>query len=417
MLSRIDSRRRGGGFNPLSLSPVLYIKDFSIVVGGYFVDSSGNNKQIQAATTTTTNDSLIMPANDAQIIAALTAAGCYSQYYTDNSTPKKVKISNISPCYNDYAYYNYFDKKNLMVFSSNKSSSRDVLLKYINTHICYFNSVQGATPAQVGITYQCYTNKLAYVDYGNWGGQDIQQVNATEANHVLSSVGYEANKTYNIQLFTPQNNNGWEKIQIVSMPSLSNINSSHFVGMPLASFDLNGSGTKHTINSSHFVGMPLIRFELYNSGTNHTINSSHFVGMPLTHFHLYNSGINNMINSSHFVEMPLTYFRLYNSGSNHSGTISDITTNIGTLAIYNSGTNISITTGGLKEWAATTIMLQSSYPTASVDGFLVTWAPIAGVGTKNVSLAGSNETCTTSDPMVSAAITTLQGKGKTIVTN
>ena len=96
----------GGGDFIKSLSPIFYIKDLTVIQSGYFVDSSGNNKQIQAATTTVANDSLIMPANDSSIISALTAAGCYSQFYTDNATPKKVLLSNISPCYNDRGYYN-----------------------------------------------------------------------------------------------------------------------------------------------------------------------------------------------------------------------------------------------------------------------------------------------------------------------
>ena len=442
MLRRISRlRRRGGGFNPLSLSPVLYIRDLTNVVGGYFIDSSVNGKQIQAATTTTTNDSLIMPANDSQIIAALISAGCYSQFYTNNSSPKIVKLSNISPCYNDYSYYNYFDKKNLMLFPSAQTSNRDKLLTYINTHICYFNSVQGGTPSQVSITYQCYNNKLAYVDYGNWGGQDIQKVNATEIDHTLASVGYIANKTYNIQLFTPKNNNGWKKLFINSQSTLNTINSSHFVGMPLTYWGLYSSGTNHTINSSHFVGMPLTvwklfspgtnntinsshfvgmpltYWELYNSGTNHTINSSHFVGMPLTFWVLQDSGTNHIINSSHFVGMPLTFWRLCNSGTNVLGQISDFPNSLITLFIQLSGSGMSITSGILKAWGSATITLQSSYTTASVDGFLINWAPVAGVGTKNINLAGTNGTCTVSDPNVAAAITTLQGKGKTIVIN
>jgi len=367
-LANIISARRGGGFNPLSLSPILWIKDLTNVVNGYFIDSSVNGKQIQAATTTTTNDSLIMPANDSQIIAALTSAGCYSQFYTDNSSPKIVKLSNISPCYNDYSYYNYFDKKNLMLFPSAQTSNRDKLLTYINTHICYFNSVQGKTPAQVSITYQCYANKLAYVDYGNWGGQDIQKVNATETDHTIASVGYIANKTYNIQLFTLKNNNGWKKLSIASQTTLNNI------------------------NSSHFVGMPLINWILYNSGTNNTINSSHFV------------------------EMPLTLWRLYNSGTNVLGQISDFPDSLTTLEIQLSGNGMSITSGTLKAWGSATITLQSSYTTASVDGFLINWAPVATYGSKTISLAGTNQ-ARSNTTEVNNAITTLQGKGKTIFTN
>jgi lysophospholipase L1-like esterase len=77
-------------------SPVFRIADMSVIVNGYFVDSSGNGKRIQAATTAIENDSLIMPANDRDIILALKKIGEYSKYYTSDSSPKTVLIRNIS---------------------------------------------------------------------------------------------------------------------------------------------------------------------------------------------------------------------------------------------------------------------------------------------------------------------------------
>ena len=75
---------------------VLYIPDLVTPVDGKWVDRSGRNKQVLAATTNVANDSLIMPANDADIIGAVTKAGLYSQFYTNNSTPKTVVISEIT---------------------------------------------------------------------------------------------------------------------------------------------------------------------------------------------------------------------------------------------------------------------------------------------------------------------------------
>ena len=81
---------------PQQLGAILYIPDLNTPVNGYWQDKSGKGKLVQAATTTVANDSLIMPANDADIIAALTLAGAYSKYYTNNSTPKKVLVSQVA---------------------------------------------------------------------------------------------------------------------------------------------------------------------------------------------------------------------------------------------------------------------------------------------------------------------------------
>ena len=94
----IGARRRGVSLSATeklikSLNPILYIKDMTVVVGGYLVDSSGNDKQIAITSAGAMgNDTLTMPANDADIIAALIADGNYNYFYTDDATPKAVRI-------------------------------------------------------------------------------------------------------------------------------------------------------------------------------------------------------------------------------------------------------------------------------------------------------------------------------------
>lgn len=78
----------------------LYIKDLTAVSSGFFTDSSKFGKKVQAATTSVTNDSLIMPASDAKIIAGVTAAGMYSIFYTNDATPNTVLISSIVSNFN-----------------------------------------------------------------------------------------------------------------------------------------------------------------------------------------------------------------------------------------------------------------------------------------------------------------------------
>jgi hypothetical protein len=214
----------GGGDYIKILSPIFYIKDLTVVSGGYFIDSSGNNKQIQAAQTTVPNDSLILLANDATIIAAVTAAGCYSQYYTDNSHPKTVLITNISPCYRDYGYFGYIEKKNFFFCSTTQTAKRNSILDILKLEILALSSIQTATPAQVSGVYQCAVGKYAYIDYGNWGNQAIQKVNATLTDHTLSSTGYLANTTYNIQLFSVKGDNGFKKISCSNVKLGGNLN-------------------------------------------------------------------------------------------------------------------------------------------------------------------------------------------------
>lgn len=405
------------GFTPKKYNPIFWLKDLTTPVGGYWVDSSGNNKQIQAATTTVANDSLIMPANDSTIIAALTSAGCYSQFYTDNNTPKTVLISNVSCCYKDYSYYNYFDKKHFLLFASAQTSNRDKFLSYIDTSIFAFNSVQTTIPGNVNIIFQCVTNKYVYVDYGNWGNQAIQRVNATQTNHTLSSTGYQANTTYSIQIFTRKSDKALRKFAVENQGSFGGMNSSQLVGMPLTYLSISNSGSSHSFNSADFVGMPLTLYKLNLSGSNHIMNSSHFVGMPLTSFNISGTINTLSINTSHFTNMSLESFILYGAGTNVTGQISDLPASITTMYIKTVGNGISITSGTLKSWGSAGITCESLYSTSSVDNFLITWSTIAGSGTKTISLAGSNSACTTSNPTVAAAITTLQSKGKTIITN
>ena len=120
------------GFNPLSLKPIFFLTDLNTPVNGYWVDKSGNNKLIQAATTTVLNDSLIMPANDNDIISGVTLASCYSIFYINNSTPKKVKLSNILQSYGTNFYFNEWSKQRMCLFSTSlNTDNHNLMVKYI----------------------------------------------------------------------------------------------------------------------------------------------------------------------------------------------------------------------------------------------------------------------------------------------
>lgn len=82
----------GGGGGIEKLTTLFVIPDLRVVSGGYFI---GTGIQIAAATTTVLNDSLVMPASNSAIINALKLAGCYDQFYTNDTTPKTVLLSDI----------------------------------------------------------------------------------------------------------------------------------------------------------------------------------------------------------------------------------------------------------------------------------------------------------------------------------
>jgi hypothetical protein len=156
---------------------------------------------------------------------------------------------------------------------------------------------------------------------------------------------------------------------------------------------------------------------LVNLGTNLT-GSINDLPTGLTYLNLTNLGT-NLTGSINDLPTGLTYLNLTNLGTNLTGSISDLPTGLTTLNLTNLGTGIDITTGTMPAWAATTITIQSGYSTAAVDGFLNAWTPTAGTGTQTINLSGSGAGIA-NQPRSSAsdaAVTTLNGKGKTIITN
>lgn len=95
-------------------------------------------------------------------------------------------------------------------------------------------------------------------------------------------------------------------------------------------------------------------------------------------------------------------------------TLTNISITPQTFTIPNStfGTNkITYSGGAVPAWAAATITIQSCMSAAAVDNFLISWAGTAGVGTKTITLSKTRTAAS------DAAVITLNGKGKTIVTS
>ena len=168
------------------------------------------------------------------------------------------------------------------------------------------------------------------------------------------------------------------------------------------------SGTQ-TINSSDLTNLTYLLLGLI-SGTQ-TINSSDLPN--LTYLYLASISGTQTINSS---DLPqLTFLRLASISGTLSGNISSFRSTMTTL--YTNKSGFDITTGIMPAWAnnvITIIPTTAGYTTAQIDGFLNAWASTAAAGTKTIDLRGSNQPRSTASD---AAVATLTGLGKTILTN
>lgn len=100
-----------------SLNPIFYIDNALNIVDSKFVDVSGNNKVLASSTTLLPNDTITLPANDTDIINALTLTGMYSFFYTDNATPKAIQIKDIRDDYSNYLIISR-DRQRIALFAS-----------------------------------------------------------------------------------------------------------------------------------------------------------------------------------------------------------------------------------------------------------------------------------------------------------
>jgi hypothetical protein len=166
----IDIARRGAGISwqaycttlIMSLNPIVYVKDMAVVVDGKLVDDSGNNKEIAVSTVTLVNDTITMPASDADIIAALIADGMYDFWYTDDVTPKAIQIGNMM-----------------------LHGSRRMFSFYDGLHFCLF--ANELTQAQQESLYSALSIPKAYLPDVNFSGNDLDQLIINPANPVTGA--------------------------------------------------------------------------------------------------------------------------------------------------------------------------------------------------------------------------------------
>lgn len=256
------------------------------------------------------------------------------------------------------------------------------------------------------------------------------------------------------------------ELTMQSAPANSNIriNSSHLAGMNLtvvglsanaavwnfntvdvatksiSSFGVAGYGSTSDIRTQDMVTWPLTFLQIHGGFTGAHVNTSYLSGITtLTQLNIGHTGPNTVYNTEDLKNLNLTSSSVYcdiggvytidltdytnmstlttlyiNAATVQTaisnGKLSDLPTQLQTLFI-NNVTGLDITTGTMKAWQDATITLTNSHPSASVDAFLIAWAPVAGTATKTITL--KNQRTSASD----AAVSVLQSKSKTIVTS
>lgn len=251
---------------------------------------------------------------------------------------------------------------------------------YVNSDaIIGLTATAGVATPQIALNY-ARGYKMPFVD---WGDGSIDYVN-THVNKPMTHI-YATS--------------GAKSITIGNMKSLTVL-------------DTLSTITGLTGNINQFsVCDKIIRFKLQGSSSLMTGELSSLAKASLVFFLVDRAGTSMTCNLDNFsVATSLAILYLFNNGAGLvTGSIKSIPTSVTTLTVASSGTNFNIATGPHPAWAGATIILTNAHPAADTDAFLNSWATTAGVGTKTVTITSTRTAAS------NAAVTTLNGKGKTII--
>ena len=408
---------------PQQLGAILYIPDLITPVNGYWQDKSGKNKLVQAATTTVANDSLIMPANDADIIAALTLAGAYSKYYTNNATPKTVLISQIASI--DSKYCVFFDTKTKTKFSLFKTQGDETRADKM-----YEFTFKAYTGGYFPITQT--SDSISFVLRGG-GDVTFEWGDGSFNTYTLSANATTVSKTWTTNI------GGQKNINITS--GLNNIFKIDSTTRASDNFIIRISNlmlTSLLFNSSNAIVIgsinraPITELQIINSNaagyitgdiTGEAIGIINLVNAP----HVYISGsitgknisflsLLNVANSSitgSINNMSLTFLRILSSPQCIiTGNIETCITTVSNITVQQPG--ITYGGGATKAWNISQT-IQAGWTSAMVDAWFNAYRLTAPTVTaKTLNLAGTNQAPTAAS---AAARTTITGKGFLIIIN
>ena len=225
-----------------------------------------------------------------------------------------------------------------------------------------FYSQQSGAIDQITFTFIIDAGKTLNVD---WGNGVVSSLTGTGSNQNISSSYIYSNNTYSIRIYGDLDN---VKKLSLSEPKLRILNLNEI---------------------SKFVGLTEL------SLTSCILNSGSLADLP--------TGLTSLNWSSM-------------SGLTVTGTIDEFPVSINSTLTVQScvNTNIGYTGGTIPAWGGVTITFQNAWTSTELDDFLIGWATTAGSGTKTIDLRGDNAARTSASD---AAVSTLTGLGKTILTN
>ena len=201
---------------------------------------------------------------------------------------------------------------------------------------------------------------------------------------------------------------GAEKTMAHTYTNAGTVNFSVINGYNLTTFRIIASsftGLTGSINTFQYC-KNMLNIYLHSSSTTWT-GSIDTLPQKLTDLYFQSIGTSLTGNIDNLSKaLKVLYFAFI--GTNFTGTYKNLATTLTAITLYSVGNTIDIATGAHPAWAATAMTLIGGWSSANVDAFLISWAATAGTGTKTIEITGARTSAS------DAAVTTLNGKGKTI---
>jgi len=269
----------------------------------------------------------------------------------------------------------------------------------VNNGYLTLESIQVATIDQIALTYKIDSGKNIYI---NWGEGDSILLTADGTNKTITSQYTTANKSYVITIFgeieylrTFQLGNEYTlKISVTQFKKCTRLNT------------LSIAGTNSTIGDiSELVSLTNLQDNAANNIGGAITNLIELLSISVQGTNTLSGSINGLTKAT---------FVLLAGNNTVTGNIENLNTACTYIVIQSTGNTVVYGGGATKAWANTNITISSRWTTIMVDAFLNAYALTAGAGTKTIDLSGNNSPRSSASD---AAVTTLQGLGKTIITN
>ncbi|MDD5358566.1 MAG: polysaccharide deacetylase family protein [Candidatus Nanoarchaeia archaeon] len=276
---------------------------------------------------------------------------------------------------------------------------------FVNKGILTCQSIQTGTIAQNTITFKINTGANVYINWGD--GSASIKITADGTAQAITSNYTTINTTYIITIYGDID-------YITSFRLLTNqftfvMSLTQFIQCPLLDF-FTCLGV-HTISGDISLLTQLKYLKLEGSNASITVSGS--ITNLVNLIQLIIGGTVATVSGSTNGLTGCTILEIYGANA-VSGDIENLNNSATYLIISSASSTFTYGGGTTKAWAGCNMTISANWTTAVLDAFLINWAIYAGTGTKTADLRGTNQPRSSASD---AAVTTLQGKGKTILTN